>query len=52
MTRFEEIIYPLLWMALFFGIGVLYPPFMPFAILAVVILGVSIVQVIFRKERC
>ena len=47
--KFEKIIYPLLWMAGFFGAGIFYQPFMPLAILVVVLLAVYVVSVVLRR---
>jgi len=44
VNRLEELIYPLIWMVVFFGAGIAYSPLMPLSILAIVLLGVFVVQ--------
>ena len=50
MNRFEEIVYPLIWIALFVAAGTLYPEIMPVSIFATVILAVYCVrQLLVRR---
>lgn len=50
MDRLEEIVYPLIWIALFIAAGKLYPDIMPVAIFATVILGIYCVRMLLVRR--
>ena len=50
MNRFEEIVYPLVWIALFTAAGTLYPRIMPVSIFAAVVLGVYCVRMLMVRR--
>lgn len=50
MNRFEEIVYPLIWIALFITAGSLYRAIMPVSIFAAVVLGAYCIrQLLVRR---
>jgi hypothetical protein len=50
VTRFEEVLYPLIWMVVFFGAGIIYSPLMPLSILVIVLLGIFVVKRVMRTN--
>ena len=50
MNRLEEIVYPLIWIALFVAAGKLYPAVMPVSIFAAVVLGILSVRMLMVRR--
>jgi hypothetical protein len=50
VARLEDVLYPLIWMVVFFGAGIVYSPLMPLSILVIVLLGIYVVQLVIRTH--